>query len=141
MTALDERRTKRKPRLKWYIAGSAAGIISLPLLMYICAVLLAKDILPFELMEELVITCVFLAGTAGGIAACAGRGEKVMQTGAAAGCILAAVIIVAALAVPGMGPLNASSLKHIIAAVCGGAFGGALCIKRKKPGKGRKKRR
>lgn len=132
MTALDDRRTKHKPkaRISWYITGPVVSIICLPVLMYICALLLAREVLPYDLMEELVIACVFLAGTAGAAAACAARGGKVMQTGFAVGCILAAAIVIVTLAVPGEGPLNARCLRHVIAAAAGGAFGGALSIKR-----------
>ena len=41
--------------LKWYLAGPLVCAVSLPLLLYVCALLLAREILPFGLMEELVI--------------------------------------------------------------------------------------
>ena len=134
MTAIEERRARRKPKSKiaWYIAGPAVSMLCLPVLMYLCALLLAREVLPYELMEELVIACVFVSATAGGAAACAARGGKVMQTGFATGCILAAAIVIITLAVPGEGPLNARCLRHVIAAAAGGTFGGALSIKRGK---------
>ena len=143
MTALDERRTGRKPKSKisWYLAGPVVSIVCLPVLMYLCALLLAREVLPYGLMEELVIACVFVSGAAGGAAACAARGGKVMQTGLAVGCILAAAIVVVTLMVPGEGPLNARCLRHVIAAAAGGAFGGAISIKRgNRPKKRRRSR-
>ena len=89
MTVQAERRARRKTKLKWYILGPLLAVISLPLLLYLCSLLLAHEVLPFGLMEELVITCVFLAGTAGAAAASGARGQMVMQTGLITGGILA----------------------------------------------------
>ena len=130
MTVQAERRTKRRSKLAWYILGPAVCLISLPAALYICALLLANSVLSFEVTEELVIASVFLCTTLGGIAGCAARGGKVMQTGLSVGAIFALIIVVICLAAPGEGAFNATSLRHVIAAVTGGAFGGALCIKR-----------
>ena len=35
MTAQAERRTRRKPKVRWYIVGALAAIVSLPALLYI----------------------------------------------------------------------------------------------------------
>ena len=141
MTVQAEKRSKRKTSVCWYLIGPLAAVIALPALLYLCAVLLAKEILPFTVMEELVIACVFLTGTISAVAACAGRGGKVMQTGLCMGCVLAAAIVIITLAAPGEGPFTSATLKHVIAAITGGCFGGALSIKRKKPSVRRKKRR
>ena len=141
MTTQTSRHTWRKQKLKWYLLGPAACIISLPVLIYICALLVAKEVLPFELLEELVIACVFLSGAFGGLAACAARGGKVMQTGLTVGAVLAGAIVIATLVMPGEGVLNANCLRHVIAAVTGGAFGGALSIKRKRGDKHRSRRK
>ncbi len=138
MTVRSERRTKAGPLIKWYVLGPLTAAVSLPALMYLCAVLLAREVLPYGLMEELVIACVFFASALGGAAAAAGRGGKVLQTGAAIGAAVAGAIVIAALAAPGEGPLNSETLKHVIAALCGGAFGGALSLRR---GGGKKRRR
>ena len=130
MTVQTERRAKRKAKLKWYIAGPLICAVSLPALLYLCAILLAREVLPFEVMAELVIACVFVSAALGGMAACSAREGKVMQTGLATGAIFAGILVVITLVVPGEGALNADCLRHVIAAVCGGAFGGALCIKR-----------
>ncbi len=116
--------------LKWYLAGPLVCAVSLPLLLYVCALLLAREILPFGLMEELVIACVFLSGTLGGLAAALSGGEKAFQTGLSVGGILASVIVVLTLAVPGEGALSASCIRHVIAALAGGAFGGVLSVRR-----------
>ena len=141
MTQEVERRTKRKPPVKWYLLGPLTAAVSLPALMYLCAVLLAREILPFSLVEELTIACVFLSGTLSALAACAGRGGRAAQTGLAMGAVLAAAIVVITLAAPGEGPLNAGTLRLIIAAAAGGAFGGALCVRRVKPSKSTNRRR
>ena len=141
MTAQSERRTGRKLKLRWYILGPLTAAVSLSLLLFVCAVLLSREILPFELMEELVIAAVFLAATAGGAAAARGRGGKVMQAGLLSGGVLAAVIVIGTLALPGEGLLSAQCLRHVIAALSGGAFGGALSIKRGgRKGKRRKRK-
>ena len=132
MTVQAERRARRKTKLKWYILGPLLAAISLPLLLYLCSLLLAHEVLPFGLMEELVITCVFFAGTAGAAAASGARGQMVMQTGLITGGILAAALVIVSLAVPGQGAFNAQCPRHVIAALAGGAFGGALRIKRVK---------
>ena len=69
--------------MKWYLLGPLTAAVSLPALMYLCAVLLAREILPFSLVEELAIACVFLSGTLSALAACAGRGGRAAQTGLA----------------------------------------------------------
>ena len=118
--------------LKWYLAGPLVCAVSLPLLLYVCALLLAREILPFGLMEELVIACVFLSGTLGGLAAALSRGEKAFQTGLSVGGILASVIVVLTLAVPGEGALSASCIRHVIAALAGGASAQCQALGRKK---------
>ena len=140
MTVQTERRARRTPLLRRCLAGGLATLISLPALLYICALLLAHEALPYTLMEELVIACVFISAALAAVAACAGGGGKVMQTGLAAGAALASAIVVITLAAPGEGPLNAQTLRHVLAAITGGAFGGALSVRRAKP-KSRAKRR
>ncbi len=140
MTTQTERRSARKPPVKWYVLGPAVCILSLPVFMYLCALLLARELLPFSLAEELVTASVFLAGTAGGAAGSAVRGGKAVQSGFISGCVLAAALAVAALAAPGEGALSAQCLRHAIAAAAGGAFGGALGMRRR-PGKKRRKSR
>ncbi len=139
MTAQTSRQTRRKRMLKWYLSGPLVCAVSLPLLLYVCALLLAHELLPFGLMEELVIASVFLSGALGGLSAALGRGEKAFQTGLAVGGILAAAIAVITLAVPGEGALSAACLKHVIAAATGGAFGGVLGARR--PGGKRRRAR
>ncbi len=141
MTVQAERRTRRKPRLKWFIVGPLVCVVSLPILLYICAIMLAREWLPFEIMEELVIACVFLSAALGGICACKSREGRVMQTGFGAGAIFAALLVIITLVVPGEGAFTASCLKHIIAALTGGAFGGALSIKRGKRPSSRRRRK
>ena len=41
MTVQAERRARRKTKLKWYILGPLLAVISLPLLLYLCSLLLA----------------------------------------------------------------------------------------------------
>ena len=141
MTVQAERRSKRAARAKWYLAGPLASAAALFALLYLCALALARELLPFTLMEELVIACVFVSGAVGGVTASGFRGEKAVPTGAAVGAALAALIVVVTLIVPGEGAFNARCLRHVIAAVCGGAFGGALGIKRvKRPPKKRRRK-
>ena len=139
MTTQTKRRTGR--RLAWYVLGPAAVLICLPGTLYLCAVLLARGVLPYSLTEELLIACVFLSGAASGLAAGAGRGGRAMRTGLIMGGALAAAIVLLTLAAPGEGPLNAGTLRLIIAAAAGGAFGGALCVRRVKPSKSTNRRR
>ena len=141
MTVQTERRTARAVRLRWYVAGPVAAAVCLPALLYACALLLARDVLPYSLMEELSIACVFLASAASGAAAAASRGGRVMQTGLLMGGAVASVMVIASLAAPGTEALAAGCARSAVAALGGGAFGGALCIKRGKRGASRRRRR
>lgn len=133
-----ERKGKKRSRLKWYAFGPALGAVAAAALLYITAVLLERQILPYSLAGDFVIACLFFGSTAGGAAAAKRRGSAPLPSGLIAGSALAAAVVVVSLMAQGEGALSADCLRHVIAAVAGGAFGGALCLNR---GGGKRKKR
>ena len=96
----------------------------------------------YALVDELLIACVFLGAAIGGAAAAKKRGKSALASGLIAGAVLAALLAVGSLMAEGEAALSADCLRHAIAAVAGGLFGGALCLnrraaKRKKRGRRR----
>ena len=132
MTSVKSGVRRRKLKLKWYVLSPCVMLASLVLLLAAAALLLSGGTLSFDLAGELVTACVFLSAVLGGICAASGRGGRVLQTGALAGFALAAFILIVTLALPGGGAPGADSLRYAIAALAGGALGGAFCIKRGK---------
>ena len=128
-----ERKGKKRSRLRWYVLGPVLGAAASAALLYITAVLLERQILPYSLAGELVIACLFLGSTAGGAGAAKRRGSAPLPSGLTAGAAL-----VVSLMAQGEGAISADCLRHVIAAVAGGAFGGALCLNR---GGGKRKKR
>lgn len=133
-----ERKGKKRSRLKWYAFGPALGAVAAAALLYLTAVLLERQILPYSLSGDFVIACLFFGSTAGGAAAAKRRGSAPLPSGLIAGSALAAAVVVVSLMAQGEGALSADCLRHVIAAVAGGAFGGALCLNR---GGGKRKKR
>lgn len=133
-----ERKGKRRSALSWYALGPLAAAAALAALIYLLAALLERQILPYALADELLIACVFLGSALGGAAAAKRRGGAVLAAGLVSGAALAALIAIGTLMARGEAALSAACLQHVIAAVAGGAFGGALCLDR--GGAKRKKR-
>ena len=133
-----EQKGKKRSRLRWYVLGPVLGAVVSALLLYITAVLLERQILPYSLAGELVIACLFLGSTAGGAGAAKRRGSAPLPSGLTAGAALTAAVVVVSLMAQGEGAISADCLRHVIAAVAGGAFGGALCLNR---GGGKRKKR
>lgn len=133
-----ERKGKKRSRLKWYAFGPALGAVAAAALLYLTAVLLERQILPYSLAGDFVIACLLFGSTAGGAAAAKRRGSAPLPSGLIAGSALAAAVVVVSLMAQGEGALSADCLRHVIAAVAGGAFGGALCLNR---GGGKRKKR
>lgn len=133
-----ERKGKKRSRLRWYVLGPVLGAVASAVLLYITAVLLERQILPYSVAGELVIACLFLGSTAGGAGAAKRRGSALLPSGLTAGAALAAAVVVVSLMAQGEGAISADCLRHVIAAVAGGAFGGALCLNR---GGGKRKKR
>ena len=133
-----ERKGKKSTGLNWYTLGPLLAAVAVAALMYLLAVLLERQILPYALVDELLIACVFLGAAIGGAAAAKKRGKSALASGLIAGALLA----VGSLMAEGEAALSADCLRHAIAAVAGGLFGGALCLnrraaKRKKRGRRR----
>ena len=130
-----ERKGKKRSRLRWYIFGPVLGAVVTILLLYLTAMLLERQILPYSLAREFVIACLFLGSAAGGAAAAKRRGSAALPSGLAAGAAIAAAVVILSLMV--QGAVSANCLRNVIAAVAGGAFGGALCLDR---GRGKRKK-
>ena len=129
-----ERKGKKSTGLNWYTLGPLLAAVAVAALMYLLAVLLERQIL--------LIACVFLGAAIGGAAAAKKRGKSALASGLIAGAVLAALLAVGSLMAEGEAALSADCLRHAIAAVAGGLFGGALCLnrraaKRKKRGRRR----
>ena len=134
-----ERKGKKSTGLNWYTLGPLLAAVAVAALMYLLAVLLERQILPYALVDELLIACVFLGAAIGGAKK---RGRSALASGLIAGAVLAALLAVGSLMAEGEAALSADCLRHAIAAVAGGLFGGALCLnrraaKRKKRGRRR----
>ncbi len=132
-----ERKGKQRSRLRWYIFGPVLGAVVTIVLLYLTAMLLERQILPYSLAREFVIACLFLGSAAGGAAAAKRRGSAALPSGLAAGAAIAAAVVILSLMVQGEGAVSANCLRNVIAAVAGGAFGGALCLDR---GRGKRKK-
>ena len=130
--AATERKGKGRQRLRWYVFGPLVGAAAFAAFGLACAMLLERQVPPASTIEVLTIACVFAGAAAGGAAAAKRRGGGAIEAGLACGLTLAAVVVVAALAAPGEGPVTASCLRFVIAALAGGGFGGALCLNRGK---------
>ena len=52
-----ERKGKKRSRLRWYVLGPVLGAVASALLLYITAVVLERQKLPYSLAGELVIAC------------------------------------------------------------------------------------
>lgn len=133
-----ERKGKKRSRLRWYVFGPALGAVAAAALLYLTAVLLERQILPYSLSGDFVIACLFLGSTAGGAAAAKRRGSAPLPSGLIAGAAIAAAVVIVSLMAQGEGAVSADCLRHVIASVAGGAFGGALCLNR---GAGKRKKR
>lgn len=133
-----ERKGKKRSRLRWYVFGPALGAVAAAALLYLTAVLLERQILPYSLSGDFVIACLFLGSTAGGAAAAKRRGSAPLPSGLIAGAAIAAAVVIVSLMAQGEGAVSADCLRHVIASVAGGAFGGALCLNR---GGGKRKKR
>ncbi|MGI6025896.1 MAG: TIGR04086 family membrane protein [Candidatus Scatomorpha sp.] len=118
--------------------GPALGAVAAAALLYLTAVLLERQILPYSLSGDFVIACLFLGSTAGGAAAAKRRGSAPLPSGLIAGAAIAAAVVIVSLMAQGEGAVSADCLRHVIASVAGGAFGGALCLNR---GGGKRKKR
>ena len=135
-----ERKGKGRQRLRWYLFGPLTGIVAAVAVCYVCAALLEREVLPASTMEPLTIASLFVGAAAGGATGAKRRGGAAIETGLICGAVPAALVVVAALAMPGDGPAAAGCVRAAIALTAGGAFGGALCLDRGKS-KRRKLRR
>lgn len=130
--AATERKGKGRQRLRWYVFGPMMGLAAFAVFGLGCAMLLERQVFPASTLEILTIACVFAGAAVGGAAAAKRRGGGAIEAGLACGLALAVIVVVIALAAPGEGPVTASCLRFVIAAIAGGGFGGALCLNRGK---------
>ena len=89
-----ERKGKKSTGLNWYTLGPLLAAVAVAALMYLLAVLLERQILPYALVDELLIACVFLGAAIGGAAAAKKRGKSALASGLIAGAVLAALLAV-----------------------------------------------
>ncbi len=73
-----ERKGKKSTGLNWYTLGPLLAAVAVAALMYLLAVLLERQILPYALVDELLIACVFLGAAIGGAAAAKKRGRSAL---------------------------------------------------------------
>ena len=85
-----ERKGKKSTGLNWYTLGPLLAAVAVAALMYLLAVMLERQILPYALVDELLIACVFLGAAIGGAAAAIKRGRSALASGLIAGAVLAA---------------------------------------------------
>jgi len=122
------------------VIGGAVSLAASLILLLLFALLLDSELLPESIGEELVITAVFIAAVFGGLLAAKRNALSPMPGGICGGvCFLIIILLITALR-PDSQVFSVMTIKLLICALSGGAFGGLLAGKRKFSKK-RKKRR
>ncbi|HBR09487.1 MAG TPA: TIGR04086 family membrane protein [Clostridiales bacterium] len=124
---------KKREKIKtgrWYTRGPLTGILFAAIMLYICSLLLSKEIIPSQLMSECVIASVFIGTSVGGAVAARSKREGVLTAGVLTGLIVLGVIVLATILRPTGKVLSDTMLKMAICTVGGGTFGGAMCLNR-----------
>lgn len=126
MSAIAERASKQTGINRWYVKGPLLGAFSSAALMYACALLFAKEVLPYGLLPYITIACVFAGCAAGGALAASARGKGRLPAGLMSGAAVLLLILIFTFASEDGSPASPQFVKMAIAALGGGIFGGAL---------------
>ena len=137
-TTAERRQGARRALPGWGLLGAALGTAAGLGLMYISALLLINGKLPEDAAGYAVTASVFCGATLAGAAAAKARGRGEAEAGLICGVLLAALIALASLIIPGGNLFTAAFVRYALSAAAGGLFGGTLCVKR---GGGRRKSR
>jgi putative membrane protein (TIGR04086 family) len=114
-----------------YAVSVLLGIFSAALLLLAAAMLFGTGKLGEESTEEIIIAVNFAAAAVAGIAAAARKsGGEALKSGAVAGMIICVLLLAAGLIVRGGTLPGREAARIAVCSVCGGLFGGALCLKR-----------
>jgi putative membrane protein (TIGR04086 family) len=116
---------------QWYIIGPFYALFITAALLYICALMLSKEVIPTSVIEECAIISVFLGSAAGGVIAAKKGGEGILVEGSVTGVILFAVILIITILRPDGKVLSDETLKTAVSAIGGATFGGVMCLNRK----------
>lgn len=122
------------------VLGAFAGIILTILLLYLFALLIEREAIPMALGNEAVLVSAFLGATAGSVFAVRRQGRGVMQTGLITGTSYLIIVLLISALHPNGVVLSAMTLKILICSLTGGAFGGALCLNRRRRNRPAKRR-
>ena len=121
--------------------GGAAGVIVTLLLMLGVSALIAGGKIPMAYGGRCVVVCTLLGAALAAFVTAARRGRGVLTVGLLCGVAYVAVLVVLSLFSGGTQLFGTSFLKIAISAIGGGAFGGALCLRKKSRSKSRRRGR
>ena len=125
-----ETRTRNNNALR--LASSVLmGILAAALLLMAAAMLYDSEKIGNESTPEIIVTVNFAGAAVAGIAAAARKGGgAALKAGLIAGILFMAVLIAAGLIICRGSVSTQDAVRISICSLCGGLFGGALCMKR-----------
>jgi putative membrane protein (TIGR04086 family) len=122
------------------VIGGLAAVLLCIILLLVFAILIAVEAIPEAIEEELIITTAFISATAGAVVTAKRRGSSPLPSGLCGGvCFLIFILLITALK-PSSQIFGVMTIKLLICALSGGAFGGLLGSKQKKVKKRGKRR-
>ena len=141
MNRTKEASVKMSESFKCAAIGGGIGLLVTMVLLLGISALVVTGIIGMELSDALVI-CTALAGAAvGGSYSAKRMGRGVVIGGLAAAGVYVGVVIIGTIFTANSNPENDLILKIIIAALCGGAFGGVVRLyRRDKKSKARRRK-
>ncbi|HHU22368.1 MAG TPA: TIGR04086 family membrane protein [Clostridiales bacterium] len=141
MIKTEEERVSYSGLLISSAMGGAVGTVLSIILLFVFAFLISEGKLPESLSEPLVVAAAFVGATASGVASAKRQGRGVVVSGICGGiAYMIIILLVTALGGSG-GVFGPMTLKLVICAVAGGAFGGTLCSGGKKKKRRRRRKR
>jgi putative membrane protein (TIGR04086 family) len=132
MGVMEEKKSAGIDYLMNIAAGIVPGIFVTLLFLFLSSLLVAKEVLPASLRDELILASEFIGATVTGSAAAKRQGRGVLLAGLAAGLGYLLVLKLFSAFIPSGSLFGGLSLKTAICAIAGGAFGGALRSRKKK---------
>ena len=141
MNRTKEAPMKMKESFRYAAIGGGIGLLVTMVLLIGISTLVVSGVIGMELSDALVI-CAALAGAAvGGNYSAKRMGRGVVVGGLAAAGVYVAVLVIASIFTANSSSENGLTLKIIIAALCGGAFGGVVRLyRRDKKSKARRRK-
>jgi putative membrane protein (TIGR04086 family) len=139
MGVMEEKKSAGIAYLLNIAAGILPGFFVTLLLLFLSSLLISTEKLPASLRDELIIASVFVGAAASGAVAAKRQGRGVLLIGLCAGLGYLLALKLFSACIPSGSLFGGLSLKTAISAIAGGAFGGALRSRKKRPKHGRMK--